>query len=140
VADVKNRVNRAVRRAESGAGQVVGRPRRAADQFGELHQRLRILLQQRQIGAASADRIEEIEAALPGRIGRRGGRRGVDQARAEGVEALAVARRQLQVAAAATEAVQAFDERLRLAETKRGRSRSRDSSLAVLPSQMPASG
>jgi hypothetical protein len=50
-------------------GQVVGRPRRAADQFGELHQRLRILLQQRQIGAAPADRIEEIEAALPGRVG-----------------------------------------------------------------------
>jgi hypothetical protein len=101
-------------------GQVVGGPRRAADQFGELHQRLRILLQQRQIGAAPADRIEEIEAALPGRVGVAGGRSGVDQAWPEGIEALAVARRQLQVAAALAEALQTFEHRLWLAETQRG--------------------
>ncbi len=78
------------------------------------------MLEQRQIGAAAADLVEKVETALPGGVGRRGRRRGIDQARSEGVEALAVARRQLQIAAALTEAVQAFEHRPRLAKAERG--------------------
>ncbi len=130
-------------------GQVIGGPRRAADQVGQLHQRLRILLQQGQIGATTADRIEKIEAALPGHVGRASGRSGIDQAWPEGVEALAVARWQLQVTAALAEALQPFEHRFRLAKTQRGQALERivaghrvipDSGEWMGSSQIPASG
>jgi hypothetical protein len=83
-------------------------------------ERLRVLLQERQIGATLANGFEKIEAALPGGVRVFGGSRGVDEARPQGVEALAVARRQLHIAAALPEAVQAFEDRFRLAEAEAG--------------------
>ena len=81
--------------------QVVGRPARSADQLRHLLQRLRVLLQQRQIGGAAADGFEQVEAARQRRVRvrRRGG--GLDHARHQRIEALADRLRHLLVAAAA---------------------------------------
>ena len=101
-------------------GQEVGRPARTADHFGDLGQGLRILLQEGEIGSAPADRGQEVEAALPGGVRGFGGGSRFDQARAEGVESLAILCRQLQVLGALAEAAELFKHGLRLAETQFG--------------------
>ena len=50
------------------AAKVVGGPRRGADHVGDAAQRHRILLQQRQVGAAAADGFDEVQAARQRRV------------------------------------------------------------------------
>jgi hypothetical protein len=78
--------------------QVGGGPARTADQFRYLAQRLRILLQQRQVGGPARNRLQQFEAAHQRvvRIPHLG--RGLDQLRYEGVEAFADAGGELLVA------------------------------------------
>jgi hypothetical protein len=70
--------------------QVVGGPARTADQFRHLAQRLRILLQQGQVGRAARDGFEQVEAARQRRVGVGHLGRGLDQLRHQGIEALAM--------------------------------------------------
>ena len=70
--------------------QVLGRPARGADEFGDLGERLRILLQQREIGATPTDRLEEGQAAGEREVRVLGGGGGLEQAWPHRVEALAV--------------------------------------------------
>ena len=98
--------------------QVLRRPARRTHQFGDLGQRLRILLQQCEIGAAAADRFEEDQAAREGEVGMLGGCSRLDQARADGIEPLAVGGRQLQVARGGAQAVELLDDRLRVREAE----------------------
>jgi hypothetical protein len=62
---------------------------------------LRVLLQQRQVGAAPADGVEQVEQALEGGVGVGGFGGGLDDPRDQRVEAHPDARRHLLVAAAA---------------------------------------
>ena len=128
------------------AREVVRRPARARQDLGHLRERIGDLDEQREIGGAAADRLDEVEAAAErdvrggAPLARAGPRAGVDQARHELVEAVAARRRQLQVAAARPQRAQA---RERLARRRRSPSLARSPSAASsssVPSHTGAAG
>ncbi len=96
------------------ARQVVGGPARCAHQVGDLAQRLRVLLQQREVGGAPADRIEQRQAAGQRDVRIRRQRAGLDQARHQWIEARPHLRRHLPIAAAGTQVGQPLRRRDRV--------------------------
>ena len=100
------------------ARQVSGCPGRTADDVRQFGQCLWILLHQGEIGPTPADRFEEVEAALPGGVGRASDRCSLNQPRPEHVETVTVLRRQLLVFRTFAETLQTLQHVLCLAEAQ----------------------
>ena len=77
-----------------------------------------MLLQQGEVGTATADCFEKIKAALPGRVRCRCRCCRIDQARAKRVKPFAIGCRELQVTTALTKSLKPLQHHLRLTETQ----------------------
>ena len=93
------------------AGEILRGPARGADQIRHPPQRLRILLQQREISAASADCFEQIQPAGQRIVRPCGAGGGFDDAWHQRIEAAADVRGQLAIAVAALQGGEAIGER-----------------------------